>query len=250
MSLVRRIRSADKLFAYRLPGDDPVYCDSLQGSGPGLGCPDVVRRWPVDARGWRDSLCDLLSMPDSYNGGDKLCICYQDFAVRAEGREGWTEIFFSLGDSRIFIRSPGHTSVMGYFDRVDDRMRALVREILPADMVLGSNGLIGGPVATLANDFPNRDAPFAYDVAPVPLETPLPPCPDSLGRSCEGDSVRLRLRIGAEGSVRVAEAVAGDSTLANLAAAAARRWDFYPAMRGKHPVAAWIQQWVRFVPRR
>ncbi len=241
-----RLRAAHEIYAYRLLDEGLMYCDSLEGNGPGLGCPAVVRRWQVKDRGWLDSLTYLLSLPEAYNGGEKLCICYPDFALRFQGPNGWVEVIFRLAELGVSIHSPGLPPVRGYYDRIQEQVHALIRRVLQPDMRLDANGLLVGPQPLVPTDRPNLDAPVSYDVAPAPATTPLPVCPDSLWQFCVTDSVQLRLRVSQDGRIRTVQAVAGDSTLVQIATQAVQHWVYRPALRGRIPVPVWINVWVRF----
>lgn len=112
----------------------------------------------------------------------------------------------------------------------------------PAPQPADSPGIVQRPAAPAALPAPVPEPNLATSdrATPIPTSTPAPRYPpQALRRDIDG-TVRVRIRVAADGSVASndIESSSGNRLLDRAALEATRRWTFQPATRGGQPVAA------------
>ena len=94
--------------------------------------------------------------------------------------------------------------------------------------------------------FPSDPPEARPDVAPEPITKVPPEYPRAAADRNISGVVRLRVLVCEHGRVVEARAVHSVPELDQAAAEALRKWRFKPALRDGQPVAAWVEEPVRF----
>ena len=133
--------------------------------------------------------------------------------------------------------------------------QAAIREPAVAPARETSTGIATDPVDVLIasgcsvpdhQPFPADVAQARPDTAPEPITKVPPSYPQAARERNISGLVRLRVLVCEHGRVVEAKTVQSVPELDQAAAEALVQWTFKPALRGGQPVAAWIEEPIRF----